>query len=257
MKHTFPTPEPVHLTITLRAGVVRVAAMRTTESTLDVGAPRGADPAEVHVALDGRALTVWGPDSGMGLLRRSSEFTIDIAVPEGSTVRARCGGADVNLSGSLGAVDVACGSGEVNLERADASARLVGGSGEIRVGRADRDLSIRSGSGDVVLDEVRGSAHVKAGSGDVVVHAAYRDVELTTGSGDVRVDAAHSGELRLRTGSGDASIGVPQGVPVWADAQAYGGVRNQLTPRGAPAEGQPHLRIRARVGSGSLHLGDA
>lgn len=257
MQHRFPTPDPIQLTLTLRAGTIRVHALDTAETVVEVAGSGSADPGEVEVVHDGRALSVTGPDILSGLLRRMPEYTLDITLPTGSSARIRSGSADVVLTGSLADVEVVCGSGAVSLERADAASRLHTGSGGIRVGHAGGELSLRAGSGDVVVDELSAAGHIKAGSGDVVVHTAFRDLTVTTGSGDVRVDAAHSGELHLRAGSGDVSVGVPQGIPVWADAHAAGGVRNRLSSRGAPEKGQDHVRLLARIGSGSLQLRDA
>lgn len=257
MRHSFPCTGPLTADIVVRAGALRVRARRTEEAVVEIAPHGDADASGVFVTYDGSTLAVRAPAAPQSWFRHAPRYDVEVTVPEHSRVRSRSGSAGTDIAGPLESLDVQTGSGDVTLEQADAAARLASGSGDIRAVRASGELTVRAGSGDVVLGELGGPARVKAGSGHVVVRVAHRDVEVTTGSGDVRVDAAREGELRLRTGSGDVVVGVPAGIPVWADVRTMGGVSNRLTSRGAPVDGQSHVRLTVVTASGSVELHDA
>jgi DUF4097 and DUF4098 domain-containing protein YvlB len=96
---------------------------------------------------------------------------------------------------------------------------------------------------------------VKSGSGDMRVRDAHRDLSLNTASGDLVVDVMHRGQLSARNVSGDISVGVPAGVPVWTDVSTMtGSVTSGLAAVGEPADGQDHVEVRATTVSGDVEL---
>jgi hypothetical protein len=65
----------------------------------------------------------------------------------------------------------------------------------------------------------------------------------------------HRGQAQLKNVSGDIRLGIPDGTPVWTDiSSSTGQVRSTLTPTGAPAEGQDHVRVRAKTVTGDVYL---
>ncbi len=250
MRQTFTTPEPVDLVVEIQAGEVTITAAPTHESTVSIA---GTGAEQVRVEQDGRTLSVIGPRAE-GLLRRTPSLDVAVTVPEDGQVRLRTGSADVTVRGRCGEVQAKTGSGDIALESVTGPSRLVTGSGDQRVDRADGPLEASSGSGDIHIGAAAGGLRAKVGSGEIVVDSVLGDVTATTGSGDIRIRSLGAGEARLRTGSGDAWVGVPDGLAVWTDISSHGGVTSGLASRGAPAEGEPFVAIRAQVGSGTVHL---
>jgi DUF4097 and DUF4098 domain-containing protein YvlB len=250
MHRTFTTPDPVDLDVEIQAGDVTITATETTETVVSIGGS-GAD--QVLVGQNGRTVSVIGPKLE-GLLRRTPSLDVSVTVPTSSDLTLKVGSADVAARGTFGAVQARSGSGDISLDQLTAPSRAVTGSGDLSINRAAAPLEATSGSGDVGVGECAEGLRVKVGSGEIALGTAVGDIAATTGSGDIRIRSLGEGEARLRTGSGDVRVGVPDGVPVWTDISAQGGVTSTLTSRGAPADGEAFVAVRAQVGSGSIHL---
>ncbi|MFT4218229.1 MAG: hypothetical protein QM619_13740 [Micropruina sp.] len=96
------------------------------------------------------------------------------------------------------------------------------------------DLELKVGGGEISIDSL----------GEGRVHS---------GGGDVHVGAISSGTIK--TGGGDIIVTVPPGIRVWQDLSSpLGDVISRLGGRGEPAEGQPHIEITARTGTGDINL---
>jgi DUF4097 and DUF4098 domain-containing protein YvlB len=255
MRHTFATTEPVELLLEIQAGTMTVHASPTTEVALDVTAHGGDDHA-VTVERAGRQIRVIGP-RGIGLFRRGSHIDIRASVPEGTDLVVRTGSADLQVTGSIADVDIRTGSGDMAIGLTTGSVRATAGSGDVRLGSVAADAAINAGSGDIVIERAGGRVLVKSGSGDVVVRTCAADVSATTGSGDIHLGRLTVGTTTVRTGTGDVLVAVTDGVPVWTDIAAGGGVTSTLTPRGEPGPGQPFVTVRGQVGTGSVRLIDA
>ncbi len=257
MHHTFPATEPLDLDARLRNGDLRVSTTDTGAATVGIETSDGLDPADVEVELTGSSLRIRVPRAYPGLFGPEPRVDVTVTVPSGSRLRGSAGSGDILVDGEFGPSRLQTGSGDVVLTSVAATTRVDSGSGDLRVTRVVADLSVKLGSGAVTIDESRAPLALRAGSGDISVGAAYADVSATTGSGDITVRAASRGDLWLRTGSGNARIGVPVGVPVWTDVRSLGGVSSVLSPRGPAAQGQDHVRVHAQLGSGALLLEDA
>ena len=251
MRRTFTTTEPVDLVVEIQSGSLTLAAAETTETVVGV---EGSGAEDVEVTQDGTAVRVVGPHGRDGLFRRTPTYDVTVVLPIGSRAALRTGSAGIRVDGRIGALHARTGSGDITVDEVTEAATLVTGSGTVRVERGAAPVDAVSGSGDVVVGEALAGLRVKIGSGAIKVGSTGGGVSASTGSGDIRIGALAAGEARLRTGSGDAWVGVPAGLPVWTDVQAIGGVTSNLTSRGAPEEGQPYLSLRARVGSGTVHL---
>ena len=267
VEQSFDTTGPVDLTLEVGSGSVHVVATGTTESRLSAEGP-GAERLEVHQS--GNSLSITQPK---GRFFRDDRVQVELTVPTGSRVEVRTGSADVTLDGSFGATKVRSGSGEVRIEHVDGSAsistgsgeidvaavtgdlRLKTGSGDVRVGRADSELTVSSGSGDVQVEVAGGEAAIKTGSGDARVGTTRRELSFTTGSGSLSVARAVDGRVLVKAASGDVTIGVPAGLPVWTDINTVTGhVRSDIQGVGEPEEGAARLEVHARTVSGGVHL---
>ncbi len=211
---------------------------------------------------------------------------LDVLVGEGADLDLKLGGGDIVVDGRSGELRAHSGGGDVRFDDAGEVVVHTGG-GDIRAGRATEgnldtaggDISIdslgegrvHSGGGDVHVGAIA-SGTIKTGGGDIHVGRTEGDVTVSTGGGDVRMDScrgttevstgagdvsAHvvSGSWHARSGAGDIIVTVPAGVPVWQDLSSpLGDVTSRIGGRGEPAEGQSHIEITARTGTGDISV---
>lgn len=216
----------------------------------------------------------------------SVRVRLDVLVPEGADLVLKVGGGDFVVDGRSGELRARTGGGDVRFDDAG-DVEVHTGGGDIRAVRAAQgsldtgggDISIESlgegrlhsGGGDVHVGAIAAGS-IKTGGGDIHVGRTEGDVTVTTGGGDVRLDScrgvtevatgagdisAHvaGGRWQARSGAGDIIVTVPPGVPVWQDLSSpLGDVTSRLGGRGAPAEGQDHIEITARTGTGDISL---
>jgi DUF4097 and DUF4098 domain-containing protein YvlB len=270
MEQTFDTPTPIELYVENGRGHVDVTATDTSEATVRVTGER-AD--EFVVDLDGHQLSVIAPKRAGGIFGSDSRAEVHVVVPAGSTLVAKVGSSNLTAHGPLSHASVRSGSGDVSVELLEGEADLQTGSGDLRLAELRGETRVKTGSGDVVVElsvaplvvatgsgDVRvhraeGPLAVKTGSGDAVVGETAHDLSWSTGSGDLRVDVARRGRVTVKGASGDVSLGVPQGTPVWTDITTVSGrISSELAPTGEPAEGQDFLEVRARTASGDITL---
>jgi DUF4097 and DUF4098 domain-containing protein YvlB len=268
MHRTFGSPHPVSLFVELRSGDLVVRATDTSESVVAV---TGKDADAVSVDQHGDEILVVARQGGFFGL--SPHLSVRVTVPTDSRLTAKLGSAGVRVEGRIGTAAVRTGAGDVQLDEVGADARIDTGSGAVRVDAVTGSLQVRCGSGDVTVDRVGGSAEISTGSGSVTVTAAHQavviksgsgdlrvrdaleDVALSTASGDLVVDRMHHGRLSAKNVSGDISVGVPTGIPVWTDVTTMtGSVRSDLAGAGRPDKDQDFLELRATSVSGDVTL---
>ena len=271
MQRTFSTPEPVSLVVELRSGDVVVHAEDTDHTVIDVAGP-GAD--DVDVDQRGSEISVIARQGRHGFFGTSSaDLSIHATVPLDSRLSTKLGSADVRTEGRLGKTVLRSGSGSVQAEELGGASQIATGSGDIAVGFAAAALQVKSGSGDVSVERLDGPAQVSTGSGDVHVVSARDTVSVKSGSGGLRVREAlgdvsmgsasgdlvvgvmHRGQLTARNASGDITVGIPAGVPVWTDVTTVSGrISSSLSGAGEPEEGADYVELRAKTVSGDIVL---
>ncbi len=270
MERSFDTPLPIELYVESHSGRITVTAADVSRTDVVVTG-KHADDYVIEQRDD--QIQVVAPRPGMGFLASSNgRVEITVVLPAQSALTAKTGSADTTVHGPITGLWVTTGSGDLSAELVEGSAELQSGSGDVRVvefrgdariksGSGDvsvtrcADLAVSTGSGDVRAESVAGCLAIKTGSGDVQVGEAADDLSLSTGSGDLTVEVAHKGRYVVKGASGDVRIGVPAGTPVWTDITTLSGrVRSDLTPVGAPIDGQDHLEIRATTASGDITL---
>lgn len=223
-------------------------------------APRsGADLDDVTVGLEDGTLRVELPkpgNRGRGIslgavnLRGGPSVQVEVEVPAGIAVEATTKIGSVALRGTSGDATVRTGAGEVRVERCLVLAATTG-AGDLSVGSCTGG-SATTGTGGVLVSSSEGELHARTGAGDLRVEAASGTVTASTGAGDIRLGLL-AGSAECRSGAGSVTVTVPRGEPVWLDLSAgLGSVRKDVEPVGAPADGQPHLRVRARTGLGDV-----
>ncbi len=269
-EYRFETHNPVNLLVEISKGNVKVQCLDTTESTVVV---EGKHADDVVVEQRGDTITVTEP--GRGRIFGDNALRVDVVVPQRSNPAIRTGSADIQLEGFAGHAQLRSGSGDVTVDAVEGHLLVETGSGEIRVDDVRGDLKVKSGSGDVEIDQVGGAAAVSTGSGDVSIDTAHGtvvvktgsgdlsvdqthgDTSFSTGSGDVSIDRVHRGRVTVKGASGDVSLGIASGVPVWTDITTVSGtIRSDLQGAGQPQEGQDHIEVRAKTVSGDIALSE-
>jgi DUF4097 and DUF4098 domain-containing protein YvlB len=267
-EYRFETHSPVNLVVEISKGNVTVRCTDTTESTVLVEGKHAED-----VVVEQRGDTISVTEPGRGRIFGDNALRVEVTVPEQSNPAIRTGSADIQLQGQAGhaqvrsgsgdcAVDrvhghllVETGSGEIRVEEVRGNFKAKSGSGDVEVGAAGGTSSISTGSGDVSIEDAQGNTVVKTGSGDLSVEQAHGDTSFSTGSGDVSIDHVLRGRITVKGASGDVSIGVQGGVPVWTDITTVSGtIRSDLEGAGQPQDGQDHIEVRAKTVSGDIAL---
>ena len=270
MQKTFSTPNPVSLYVEVGSGGVTLHTDETDQTSVDVN---GRNEDAVIVEQRGDEIVVIARQGRSGFFGSSGDLDVHVSLPHFSRVTTKLGSADLRAMGRLGQSMIRTGSGDVMIEDVDGDLAVESGSGDLEVERITGDLRVKSGSGDVAVQRVAGDAsiatgsgdveletaggsvEVKSGSGDLRVRDAQRDVALSTASGDLLVDRMNRGQLAAKNVSGDITVGIPAGIPVWTDITSMtGSVRSDLKGAGEPDEGQDYIELRARTVSGDVHL---
>lgn len=271
-QYEFDTPHPLPLYVQIGRGQVQLTAADTTRCLVETTGP-GAE--EVEVQMEDGTLRVIQPQRAGFLADR--KVTARIVVPTGSEPVIRTGSADVTVAGTIGEAEIRTGSGDVHVEAVAASAsietgsgdlrvdeaagplRLKSGSGDLRVGVAAGPVAASTGSGDVQIDVGQGPISTKTGSGDLGVRHAGSNLAWQTGTGDLTVQRIDRGQVRAKSASGDVTLGVPAGLPVWTDIHTTtGDVTSDLQPVGRPADDEAdRLEVRVTTATGDVRLHQA
>jgi DUF4097 and DUF4098 domain-containing protein YvlB len=268
--YRFETHTPVNLVVEISKGNVNVRCTETSETTVIV---EGKNADAVAVEQHGDSITVIEP--GRGRIFGDNTLNVEIVVPERSNPAVRTGSADIQVEGLAGHAQlrsgsgdstvetveghllVETGSGEIRVDAVHGNLKVKSGSGDVEIGEAGGTSSVSTGSGDVTLEKTRSNIVVKTGSGDLSIGAADDDTSFSTGSGDVSIDLVKTGRHTVKGASGDVSIGVKAGVPVWTDVTTVSGtIRSDLQGAGQPQDGQDHIEVRAKTVSGDIALSE-
>ncbi len=208
----------------------------------------------------------------VGLVVGRSSTDVQLQLPAGSRLVLRGGSGDVTVTAPLEEVDIELRSGDLHLSEVSGKARVSTGTGDVRVQRAG-SVTIQTTSGDLALDEVGQAAQIVTGTGDVRLDRAGGPVEIKTGSGDlelgqaagkvtvalgsgdIQVNQMGPGRLEVRSGAGDVTIGVQDGLPVWTDVSTVSGeLVSTLPSLGRPEDGASYLELHARTVTGDIRL---
>jgi len=276
MERTFETPGTVRLYVENEVGLVTISARETatTVVSLEADTPAGEELVE-RAAVECRPrsgsrhiVAVKVPSlRGRRFLRRAG-VTVRVEVPEGSDVKVLAGSADVDITGSINAADLASSSGDICTDDVAADAVAKSASGDITVGAVGGDLRVHTASGDLRCSSVAGSVVFVTASGDLEVGAAADKVEVkaTSGnvrlgelshgarianvSGDVRVLALEEGFLHIRSVSGNVSVGIADGVDLHVDVETLSGmVHSDIPLDDAPRSGRRDAKVDLSVRS--------
>lgn len=279
--HTFPTPEPIAVTVEVGLGTVRIEASDRADTTVEVRPTHPDKKGDVAAAeqtrvdYDNGKLTIKAPGRGLRQFAPwggSESIEVQIQLPPGSGVRAEGGVLAFHASGRLGECWCKTGMGDIDVEEAGAVhlttaygdvvvVRRVGpadiktGSGAVRVGRIDGSAVIKNGNGDTAVDEVTGDLRVSAANGKITVGRADASVAAKTANGDVRVGEVAHGAVVAQTAFGALEVGIREGVAAWLDlSTGFGTVYNDLDAAPDPGGASGTVEVRASSACGDITI---
>jgi hypothetical protein len=275
---TFPTPQPIQVSLELAAGDVRLTATERDDTVVEV---RPRDPSrkadvraadQARVELTGGRLLVKTPRQGLGWTRGGA-VDVTIALPAGSRVDGHTGVGELRSEGSLGdctlksgagaihlgrtgPLKVVCGAGDISVDAADGTALVVTGSGAVRLGAVQSDVVIKNGNGTTTIGDAGGDVRVAAANGDIAIDRAGGGLVAKTANGSVRVGAVRLGDVELRTAFGSIEVGIAEGTAARLDVRTdYGAVRQELdAAAGAPPAATQTVAVKARTSHGDITI---
>ncbi|HZE29007.1 MAG TPA: DUF4097 family beta strand repeat-containing protein [Gaiellaceae bacterium] len=283
----FQTPGETRLDIRLGAGEVRLETAEVQETTVVLEPLRDNEATtaaienarvELRDRGNGHEVVIDVRDRGKGFgFSKGAEVLVAVTSPEGTSVEAKTGSAEVEGRGRFGSVEVETGSGDVefgeialdaNINAASGDVQLgsIGGnarvntaSGDTQVRSIGGDAKINSASGDVQIREVQGELSVNSASGDVQVREAASSVGVNTASGDQQIGSVTTGKVTLKSASGDLKVGIREGSTLWVDARSRSGeVTSELPVSELPPDGNgPTVELRANTMSGDITVARA
>jgi DUF4097 and DUF4098 domain-containing protein YvlB len=285
MEKKFETHGHVVLYVQNEVGLIAITTRHTGTTVVSlVPETPGAEDLVERAAVEcrpagaGHVVAVKVPRvHGMRFVRRNA-VTVRVEVPEGSDVKVAAGSADVEITGPIGTADLKSSSGDISTDDVAGGVTAKTASGNVTLGAVGGDLRGQTASGDLRCSSVAGAAFFSTASGDLEVGAAGNRVEVkaTSGnvrlgelaqgarvvnvSGDVRVLALGEGDLRIRSVSGDVTVGVAEGVDLHVDVETMSGqVHSDIPLDDAPAPARRDVRVdlSVRSVSGNVDIGRA
>lgn len=178
---------------------------------------------------------------------------ITLAVPSGTSIKVAGYSVEAIAEGRTGTVDVAGGRAIVELDRVDGELRVRCGSGSVRAHGISATATVRGAAVDAWFGSLDGRLDVACSSGRIDVDVARGPLRLRTGAGEARIRAVHA-DVDFASGAGGLSLGVPAGVTAKLDVTTGAGRLTSDLPVTAQATREHKISIRARTGTGDVHL---
>jgi hypothetical protein len=276
----FDTPEPIHVTIEIGVGHIRIVASDRNDTVVEVspsdsekkGDVAAAEQTQVEYA--GGRLLVKAPKGWRHYSFRGGSESIDveIALPTGSHITAEAGLAAMRCSGRLGEcryktgagdiqldqtgpLHVKTGAGNITVDRVLGPAEITTGSGALQVAGIDGSAVIKNSNGQTWIGDVTGDLRVSSANGEITVDHAYGAVAAKNANGDIRLGEIARGAVVAETGFGKLDVGVREGVAAWLDlSTGFGHVNNNLDAVARPERGEDTVEVRARSGYGDINI---
>jgi DUF4097 and DUF4098 domain-containing protein YvlB len=257
---TFQTPGPTALAVRIPAGQISIEAREGDRTEVRLQVVKGDPEAERDATIElhdrgGRFdVVVESPKRRFNFSRE--QYAVEIVVPEGTDVESRTGSADTRGRGRFRHVDVATGSGEIEFDEIQGDLKVKGASGDVTAESVGGEASVATASGDVEIGALAGRGRIRSASGDVEIREAANALSIHTASGDQTIGSAASGELTLRSASGDVHVGIRRGSRVFIDARsASGDMGSDLElADDAPAGDGPLVEVNATTASGDVRI---
>ncbi|MGH4029005.1 DUF4097 family beta strand repeat-containing protein [Actinomycetota bacterium Odt1-20B] len=272
---TFPTPEPLSVTVDIVFGNIRFVAGERADTVVRV---RPVDPsreldvqAAEHVVLefgDGR-LVVRHPKRRTVFTTKYGSVDVVVELPSGSDVRGDTAEGEYVVKGVVGSCRLQNAIGDIRVGQAD-RVRLkttagkvivdqvrgqadVSANGDVRIRRVGGSAVVKNAGGHCWIGEAEGDVKVGSAIGDITVDVARAAVDARTTNGNIRVGQVGRGSVDLHSVIGTVDVGVPHGTGVRLDAHtSMGRVHNHLAGQPAPEQAERTVKVRARSSAGGI-----
>jgi len=258
----FACSDPVDISIdSWASGSIVVSGEPTSTVAVEVVASRRSADAEdllaqVQVGLEDGQLYIRGPRPLAFGRRRGLELTIK--VPEGSSCAAKTASADLACVGEIGALAMQTASGDTSAASVSGDVTVQSASGDVLLDSTGGEVAIRTASGDVHVSRIGGDARISTASGDVAIGYCASSMTAQTASGDIRLGAVATGQIELRSVSGDMQVAVVPGIGVYLDlASTSGSIHSALDPSDADDDlgsSAVPVEISCRTLSGDIRI---
>jgi DUF4097 and DUF4098 domain-containing protein YvlB len=250
LEHTFHTPLPLTLEVSIPSGDIDVETSDGEETALTVdGDERMLE--QIEVRHDGSRVVVslrndrkLGFSFSLGsLVFGDGGLRVRARVPHGAGVKVKTASADTEINGRVAALEVNSVSGDTRVR-----------------GEVTEDATVKSVSGDVDLERVNGDVSVQTVSGDLRARGIAGSADAKSVSGDIRLDSLTSGDVRFNSVSGDIEIGIAPGSLLDVDAGSTSGDLSSEVPLASePPAGEgaatgPTVTLRGRTVSGDVRV---
>ncbi|MFB7416702.1 DUF4097 family beta strand repeat-containing protein [Streptomyces sp. NPDC056210] len=194
----FDTPSPVTAVLDIPAGPIQFIAADRTDTCVEIlpadkSKSRDIKAAEqVTVAYADGVLRIEAAAAKNRILGNSGSVEVTVQLPAGSHIEAKTAATELRGVGRLG------------------------------------DITLESAQGTVKLDETA-SARITLQAGNILIGRLNGPAHISTQKGDLNIAEATSGTVKLRTESGDITIGAANGTSATLDAgTTYGRIHNTL-----------------------------
>ena len=248
-EHTFHTPLPLTLEVSIPSGDIEVETADGEETFLTVdGDERLLE--EVEIRQDGNRVVVTYRSKGkfgfslspFTVVFGANDLRVRATVPHGAGVKVKTASADTEIAGQLEALDVNSVSGDVRVR-----------------GDVSEDATVKSVSGDIDLERVHGDVSVQTVSGDLRARGIAGSADAKSVSGDIRLESLAAGDVRFNSVSGDIEIGIAPGSLLDVDAGSTSGDLSSEVPLASePPSGEegaaPTVVLRGRTVSGDVRV---
>jgi hypothetical protein len=178
------------------------------------------------------------------------EISIELTVPRNAELDLHTGDGNITTRGLEGPLRSNTGDGNITI---------VGGKGTIQ---------LHTGDGNIEADDLDGSLAADTGDGNVEVTGRFDVVEARTGDGNVQLTADPGSRVssawKIRTGDGDITLRMPEGIAADIDAHtgdghvscdfavSVSGKMEASNVRGPINGGGPPLELR--TGDGNIRV---
>lgn len=263
---THDTPGKVRLRLRVPSGVVQIVTEETDQTTIDVS-PRRHDEATRQaldemreslrkVSWDEYEVRLEIPTLGRrwGIIGVGRKFDVRVTAPEDADVDVETVSTDIFGRGSFGSVTARTTSGGIEFDDVNGAGEFRTVSGGIEVAVIRNRGRAQTVSGDITIRATDDELVARSVSGDIGIDSLGRDARLTSISGDVDIGVASTGEINVKTTSGDTEIGVQRGVGVWLDIASLSGNTTSMLEDGEGGRSEADLEIRVMSVSGDVTL---
>jgi Putative adhesin len=249
LEHSFHTPLPLTLEVSIPSGDINVETVDGEETSLTIdGDERLLEQVEVHHSGSRVAVTLRGKNklgfsfSFGQVVFGNDGLRVHARVPHGASLRTKTASADSELEGQFGSLDLNSVSGDVRMR-----------------GDVAEDAAFKTVSGDVELERVHGDVSIQTVSGDLRARVVAGSVDTKSVSGDIRLDTLTAGDVRFNSVSGDIEIGIASGSLLDVDAGSTSGDLSSEVPLASEPPlseeaAAPTVVLRGRTVSGDVRV---